>query len=218
VPDIEVWDDKYHINVEATRTTKSSSDREYLAIKDHLERTKESHPDRKCFTWYVSPETHYRMTNSLRDHNIAHRDEPDLKMMPLSFSAFQLLMDKLIQTVRDQYQKNEIVSLFSEYLHFVDDENVLKVLHAKLFPSDYQLKREIELREENRHQKTVEELVSGLTKLEQDLRDYRIALSGDAIRNVIFLVFIKLYEEKREHAGEPNRFTKDGFFGVSETE
>lgn len=32
-PDIEVWDNKYHINVEVTKTTKSSADREYLSIK-----------------------------------------------------------------------------------------------------------------------------------------------------------------------------------------
>lgn len=120
-------------------------------------------------------------------------------------------MDKLIQTTRDEYQKNQIISLFSEYLHFVDDERVLKVLYDKLFYSDNNLKREIEIREESKHQKTIEDLILGLTKLEQDLRDYRIALSTEAIKNVIFLVFVKLYEEKREYNEEDNRFTKESF-------
>lgn len=211
VPDIEIWDENSQINVEVTKTTKSRSDREYPSIKDHLENAKKDHPDKNCFTWYVSPETHYRMINSIRENNISHKNEVDLKIMPISFTNFQLLIDKLIQTTRDEYKKNQIMELFSEYVQFVDDERVLKVLYDKLFPTDTQLKREIEVKEENKHQKTVEELIAGLTKLEQDLRDYRIALSGDAIRNVIFLVFIKLYEEKREHAGESNRFTKSGF-------
>lgn len=63
VPDIEVWDEQYHINVEVTKTIKASSDREYLAIKDHLENIKKTFPRKNCFVWYVSPETHYRMIN-----------------------------------------------------------------------------------------------------------------------------------------------------------
>src|SRR5207249_786946 len=37
------------------------------------------------------------------------------------------------------------------------------------------------------------------------------ATSNDAIKNVIYLVFIKLYEEKREREGKENRFTKEIF-------
>lgn len=211
VPDIEIWDDHCQINVEATKTTKSSADREYLAIKDHLEKTKATQPGRKCFVWYVSPETHYRMINAIREFNTTNKAEPDLKMMPLSFSNLQLFLDKLIHSTQDQYTKDQVMSLFSHYLSFVDDERVLKVLCEVLFPTDNALKRQIGSREEAKHQKTIEELIAGLTKLEQDLRDYRIALSTDAIRNVIFLVFIKLYEEKREYDGEDNRFTKESF-------
>jgi len=211
LPDIEAWDDRHHINVEVTKTTRAGADREYLAIKDHLDRSKQSHPGKKCFVWYVSPETHYRMINAIREHNITRKDVSDLKIMPLTFSSFELLINKFIESTKDEVRKEQILSLFSEYLQFVDDERVLKVLHDKLFPQDADLKREIEMREENKHQKTIEDLISDLTKLEQDLRDYRIALATDAIRNVILLVFIKLYEEKREHAGEVNRLTKDSF-------
>lgn len=211
VPDIEVWDEYYHINVEVTKTTKSSADREYLAIKDHLEKTKANHTGKKCFVWYVSPETHYRMINAIREFNVANKAEPDLKMMPISFSTFELFLDRLIHSTKDEYAKDQIMSLFSHYLSFVDDERVLKVFYAVLFPTDDALKDEIGSKEEAKHQKTIEELIAGLMKLEQDLRDYRIALSTDAIKNVILLVFMKLYEEKREYDGEDNRFTKEGF-------
>lgn len=211
VSDIEVWDDNYHINVEVTQTVKSSADREYLAIKDHLVNTKLKKPGVKCYVWYVSPETHYRMANAIREYDFSNRDKEDMKIMPFSFSNFELLVDKLVHSTKEEYKKDDIVSLFSDYLNFVDDEIVLKVLYEKLFYNDANLKTEIETKEENKHQKTVGELIAGLTKLEQDLHDYRIALSTDAIKNVILLVFIKLYEEKREFHKEENRFTKASF-------
>lgn len=211
VPDIEIWDDNYHINIEATQTVKASADREYLAIKDHLEAVKLENPNKKCYVWYISPETHYRMANAIREYDLSNRDKEDMKIMPLCFSNFELLTDKLIHTVKDEYSKDDIIRLFPNYLSFVDDERVMKVLYEKLFYSDTNLKSEIEAKEEDKHQKTVEELIAGLTKLEKDLRDYRIALATDAIKNVIFLVFIKLYEEKREFHKEENRFTKASF-------
>jgi len=211
VSDIEVSDENYHINVEVTQTVKASADREYLAIKDHLITTKLKEPEKKCYVWYVSPETHYRMANAIREYDFSNRDKEDMKIMPLSFSNFELLVDKLVHSTKDEYKKDDIISLFSDYLNFVDDEIVLKVLYEKLFYTDANLKTELEIKEENKHQKTVEELIAGLTKLEQDLRVYRIALSTDAIKNVILLVFIKLYEEKREFHKEDNRFTKTAF-------
>jgi type I restriction enzyme M protein len=131
--------------------------------------------------------------------------------MPLSFSNLQVFLDKLIHSTPDEYTKDQILSLFSNYLQFVDDERVLKVLYEVLFSTDNALKLEIGAKEEAKHQKTIEELIAGLTKLEQDLRDYRVALATDAIKNVILLVFIKLYEEKREYDGEENRFSGDSF-------
>lgn len=211
LPDIELWDDHYQINVEVTKTTKSSADREYLAIKDHLEKTKAKYLGKKCFVWYVSPETHYRMINAIREFNVANKTAPDLKMMPFSFSNIQLFLDKLIHSTNEEYTKEQIMNLFSHHLSFVDDERVLKMLYKVLFPTDDALKQEISSKEEAKHQKTIEELIAGLMKLEQDLRDYRIALSTDAIKNVILLVFIKLNEEKREYDGEDNRFTKEAF-------
>ena len=210
-PDIEVFNGQLHINVEVTKTRNANADREYLAIKDHLEKTKTENPTKKCFAWYVSPETHYRMINAIREFNIINKDKLDMRMIPFSFSTFELIIDRLIQTPKDEYTKSQITSLFNEYLRFVDDERVLEVVHQKLFSSDESLKREIEIREENKHLKDIEDLVRDLTKLEQDLRDYRIALASDAIRNVILLVFMKLYEEKREFSGDENRLAKDSF-------
>jgi type I restriction-modification system DNA methylase subunit len=214
--DIEISNGQYHINVEVTKTTKASADREYLAIKDHLEKVKGNQPTKKCFVWYISPETHYRMINAIREFNISNKDKPDMKILPISFSSFELIMRRLGEAVKEEYSKNQIIGIFDDYLRFVDDEMILEILFRRLFSTDGNLEREIRVREENRHQKIIEDLIHDLTKLEQDLRDYRIALASEAIRNVIFLVFIKLYEEKREFNGQENRFTLSSFLKFQE--
>ncbi|MCK4456268.1 MAG: N-6 DNA methylase [Thermoplasmata archaeon] len=216
LPDIEVWNAKNHINVEVTKTTKSSSDREYLAIKDHLDQSKEKHPNKSCFVWYISPETHYRMMGAMRAHNLSREDIPDLVMMPVCFSTFELFVGKLVQATKDEYKAPQIVQLFSRCKDFADDESVLRIFYEELFPTDNELRKRLEAREDNRHQTIVQDLIRDLTRLEQDLRDYRIALSTDAIKNVIYLVFIKLYEEKREYEGKENRFTKETFLRFQE--
>lgn len=211
LPDIEVWNGNNHINVEVTKTTKSGSDREYLAIRDHLEKSKEEYPRKKCFVWYVSPETHYRMIAAIREYNISKKVGSDLKMMPVCFSNFELFINKLIGTTKDEYKTNQIINLFSRHLDFVDDERILRIFYEELFPTDVELRKDLEAKEENKHQIVVQNLIKDLTKLEQDLRDYRIALANDAIKNVIYMVFIKLYEEKREYEGKENRFASKNF-------
>ena len=50
IPDIEMWNTNLHINVEVTKTTRSSADREMLAIADHLVTSKKKYPSKKCFS------------------------------------------------------------------------------------------------------------------------------------------------------------------------
>ncbi len=216
VPDIEVINKYIQINIEVTKTTKSSSDREYLSIKEHLEKSKGKQPTKKCFVWYISPETHYRMISAVKEYNILNKEVPDMKILPICFATFELFVNKLIETTKDEYKQDKILNLFSKYIEYVNDEKILRIFYEELFPSDTIMKKDLEIKEENKHQQVVQELIKGLTKLEQDLRDYRIALSTDAIKNVIYLVFIKLYEEKREYEGKENRFTKSSFLKYQE--
>jgi len=210
--DIEVWDDSMHINVEVTKSKKSAQDREWQAIKDHFENTKRDNISKKCFVWFVSPETYYRTINSMKDWNFAHADEPDQKMFPFSFENFELFVGKLTEAAAQQYTKQQIIDMHAPFVEFVDDENVLRHLYQDLFSADTQLKAELEEKEGERHQRVVEELVKGFKKLEQKLREERIALGPNAIKTVIYLVFIKLYEEKKEkEESKRNRFTLTSF-------
>jgi len=211
-PDIEMWNNIIHINIEVTKSNKSSQDREWQSIKDHLEETKKAYPNSKCFVWFISPETYYRTINSMKDWNFAHKDNDDQKFLPICFSTFELFIVKLIESSREEYTEEQILTLFDNFVQFINDENILRQFYEKLFGSDLILKEEIEKREEERHQKVVGELIAEFRQLEQKLRDERIALSVDAIKNVIYLVFIKLYEEKKEKEEQQrNRFTSTSF-------
>jgi len=211
-PDIEIWNSNVHINVEITKSTKSSQDREWQSIKDHFEITKRNNSAKKCFVWFLSPETYYRTINSIKDWNFAHMNEDDQKFLPICFSTFELFVNKLIQSPKEQYAQEQILTLFDNFVEFIDDENILRQFYERLFSLDLNLKNELEKKEEERHQRVVEELISGFKLLEQKLRDERIALASNAIKNVIYLVFIKLYEEKKEkEKQQKNRFTLTSF-------
>lgn len=161
---------------------------------------------------YISPETHYRMINAINEHNMLRRESKDSKILPITFNTFEIFVDKLITSTRDEYLKEEVMSVFDEYLNFTDDNRIALIFQQKLFYHDTNLKPYLERREEENHQKTVENLIRDFRKLENDLRQYRIALSTDAIKNVIYLVFIKLYEEKREYEGKgDNRLRLSSF-------
>lgn len=217
-PDIVVYDSYNHINVEVTKSTKSRADREFLSIKDHLEKSKRLNSNKKCYVLYVSPETHYRMMNACRDFSILNEDKEDLKMIPFCFENFELFITKLTESHKERYPKKEILSVFNEYRDFVDDERILGILYSNLFSDDIALKKELEIKEESKHQKTVEYLIKNLLKLEDDLREHQGITHIDAIRTIIFLVFIKLYEEKREHEGKENRLKIDTFKKFQEFE
>lgn len=211
-PDIEMWDNQIHINIEVTKTKKSSQDREYQSIKDHLLNIKKQYPLKKCFMWFISPETYYRTFNSIKDSNFIFHDKDDMKIIPICFSTFEIFINKLIETTKDFYKKEDIIGLFKYHKEFVDDQSVLKHFVEKLFPEDEELIEEIKEAEENKHERIVKELITGFKTLENRLREYRIALTNQAIMNVIYLVFIKLYEEKRQSEGRgKNRFTVEGF-------
>lgn len=167
--DIEIWNDSIHINFEVTKSTKSSQDHEWQSIKDHFEETKRTHPTKKCFLWFGSPETYYRTLNSMKDWNFAHKDDDDQKIMPISFSNLELFTKKLTESPREQYTQEQIIELFDNFSQFIDDENILRLLYEKLFTTDLSIKIELEKKEEERHQKVVEELVAGFKQLYKNL-------------------------------------------------
>ena len=209
VPDIETWNEKIHINIEVTKTIKSASDREMLSISDHLKNIKKSNPKKACFALFVSPQTHYRMINALLDHN--QTKSKDQIILPIRFSTFELFIKKLATTHKDLYPVSDLEKIFSRHNEFIDDDIILSIIQQELFPDDLVLKKEIEERNVLKHTKLEQELFHELKTIENRLRESGIATATYAVKNMIYLVFMKLYEEKQEKEGSKNYFTVKNF-------
>lgn len=209
LPDIEIWNDKYHINVEVTKSKGAQQDRELNSISDHLNQIKNQFPNKKCYCIFVSPETPKRMLDGIKAYNRLKdaEEQQDLKILPLAFDTFEIYLTKLIESVADLYPITDLIGIFNEYNEFIDDLRIKKLLIERKFPEDRELFEKTEKEEVERDQKTLEKLIKDLAKLEDYMREKGIAVGHSAIDTLIYLVFMKLYEEKRELNGEKNRLS-----------
>lgn len=207
VADIDVWDADLHFIVEATKSTKTAQDREMNAIADHLRSAKQANPGKQCYCIYVSPETPPRMLSGIRDWNNQREVEGamDLRILPLSFENAELWLTRLRESERDLYPVSSFLPLFGEHVEFADDLRVRKLLLRHVFPTDDGLAAALREEEKTRDTKTLERLVKDLSKLENYMREKGVATGQDAIDALIYLVFLKLHEEKRERERETNR-------------
>lgn len=210
VPDIEMFNDEFHFNIEATQSTGTNADREYPSITDHLTKTSEN-SEKNCFCIYVSPETSIRMIDRIKEFNNLHRGEYDFKILPLSFENIDILISKFSENAADVFCFDNFIKVFDRFYDFDDDQRIKKVLFEEIFSSDKQLGEKIKQEEIEKDQKTLELLINDLKKLENKFRERGIATGEKAIDTLIYLIFIKLYEEKREKKGESNRLKLKNF-------
>lgn len=211
-PDIIVTGEDILITVEPTKTKGAAQDREYNAIKDHLEKLKSEEPGKKCFCIFISPETSQRMLDSIKDYNFINKDKGDLKILPLSFDNLELFVTKLAESPSNFFPISGFLEIFNNHTKFIDDHRIKKLFYEHIFSTDESLGEEIENEEIERDQKKFESLLKDLKYIEQELRDRAIALGAAAIPNLMYLVFIKLFEEKRAYDGVgENRFKIDNF-------
>ena len=202
-PDIEFFNAKYAFTVEVTKLKKSSQDREFQSIRDHLNGLKERNSSKQCFCLFVSPETSQRTIDSFKDYNQQRQSErkKDLKLVPLNFETLELWLTKLRESESALYPIDHFVKLFDQHNEFIDDLRVRKLLAKMVFPSDTELDDAIRKQETEHDEKTLEILIKDLRSIEEYMRQNGVATSQNAIDNLIYLVFLKLYEEKREKDG-----------------
>ncbi len=135
-----------------------------------------------------------------------------LVILPLNFENLELLLIRWDESDAALYSFVTFLTIFDHYAEFVDDLRVLKLLVRLLFPQDAGLLNQIEGQEREADTKTLELLIKDLTNLENTMRQNGIATAGNAIQNLIFLVFLKVYEEKRERNGQRNRLRSEQAF------
>jgi len=207
VPDIEVWDSFTVLTFEVTKRKGAQQDAELNSIRDHLRQVKESNPEKKCLCVFVSPETSRRMLDGILDYNRQRESEGkvDLRILPLCFDTLEFYLDRLIENDAALYPVSDFLEIFGYFNYFIDDLRIKKLLVQKVFPFETGLMQAIEQEEVEHDQFTLECLIRDLMKTEDYMRQNGIAVGHAAIDTLIYLVFLKLYEEKREIQGRTNR-------------
>lgn len=194
VADIEVFNESFHFTIEVTKTKKSQQDREFNPIKEHLKNIKSQNPKKICHCIYVSPETPKRMSNSILEYNKQNNE----KILPIDFDTFEVWITKLKESDKSLYDINQLIKVLSEYDLFIDDLRTKKALYNEFFKNDSNLEEKLKNEEQERDQKSLEELIKDLANVESYMRQNGIAVSQNAIDSLIFIVFMKLFEEKQK--------------------
>lgn len=215
VADIIVVNRQSVVTFEATKSRGAAQDRELNSIRDHLNGVKDKYPGKRCYCVFTSPTTSKRMLEGIRDHNQqrAAEGKNDLRILPLAFDSLELWLTRLQESEADFYPFASFLELFKHHADFIDDLRIRKLLAQNVFPNDAELAANIEAEETERDQATLESLIKDLTRMENHMRENGIAAGAVAIDTLIYLVFLKLYEEKRERdKGFTNRLrTVDAF-------
>lgn len=193
-PDIEVFNDAYHINVEVTKTTKSSADREFNSIKAHLQDSVRSNRNKKCLCLYISPETFKRNMDSFSMFN---RDNEKI-IFPMNFETFNTFIKYLIEN-DNRYFKPEDFGRFSDFTlrSSTTDYDVLDFIN-KTFIKDPEIEKEIAKKRRIQQQEKNREIESIMRKIHNMLRKKHAQNPDEAVKEVSTIIFIKMYEESKE--------------------
>jgi len=213
--DIEVRDrpNERLILVEVTRRKASSADGEFIAVKDHLMRAIRAGGYSDYGVLYVSPATSPRMSSTFRDlwNRGRERDDRTGRIVALDFEATEMMLTRLAESPSELYPASRFADLFARWEEAGDDSLARLLVQQAIFPEDAKL--EVDLKEEAAEFAADRErrLKKELEKIEDDLRD-RGVVGDDANRVLIYLTFVRLYEERRQRLeGKYNRFTGEGF-------
>lgn len=214
-PDIEVRDHPNHrlILVEVTKRKSSSADGEFLAVTDHFQKAITAGGYNDYGMLYVSPATSARMSSNFRDlwNRSRERDKKKGRIVALDFAALQMMLDNLTATPSDVYPASRLGDLFARWEEAEDDSLARLLVQSAIFPDDLKLAVELQQEVDDFAADRERRLKSQLEGIEDDLRD-RGVTGDDANRALIYLTFLRLYEERTlRNQGTPNRFTADGF-------
>ncbi len=216
LPDIVASNKQIVLTFEPTKSRGAAQDRELNSIRAHLDQVKASHGQKRCYCVFVSPETSPRMLDGIRDHNQqrAKEGKSDHKILPLCFDALELWTTRLRESEADLYPVSAFIKLFDRHTEFIDDLRIRKLLLQNVFPTDAGLFEIVEREEIERDRRTLETLIKDLARMENHMRENGIAVAHAAIDTLIYLVFLKLYEEKRERDRFTNRLRSPEAFAT----
>jgi type I restriction-modification system DNA methylase subunit len=220
-PDIELRDTANGrlVLIEVTKRKSSAADGEFLAITDHLQRAIDVGGFVSYDMFYVSPATSPRMSTNLRDlwNRTRERDGEPGRIVALDFAGMEMMLRKLWESDPALYPPERLGSLFDRWEEASDDARARQLVQTTLFPEDLGLALELANEAEEIDAEHEKRLKRQLERIEEKLRDLGIT-GNEANVTLVHLVFIRLYEERRQRrSGAFNRFTQEGFTRWRET-
>ncbi len=209
-PDIVVDCGAFVLVVEVASRTGASAAAEYLAIREHRDHTEREFgkPTHLLFSCWASPP---RLTKAMQEENSARegRGEPGRSLF-LDLLSLERVLQRLGETSRDLYPNDRWAQWFARWAEIGDDVVALELLQGTVFTEDQPLEEFVHELVEKRTQAKQEKLRKDIRRLE-DLLRHRNVTRDEAMRVLVYIVFVKLYEEKREARGGTNRFTVETF-------
>jgi type I restriction-modification system DNA methylase subunit len=209
-PDIVVDAGDFCIVVELAKRSGADAASELPAILEHREKTEEEFgkPAYLLFSCIRTPE---RMVRQMARENLRLTHAGDrARMLFLELERLEAVLGRLGDSSFDLYPNERWKDWFAAWREIGDDAVAYERLSATVMVEDHEFRGRVEAEVTVRAQAEQERLRKDVRKLEDVLRQSSIT-GQDAMRSLIYLMFVKQYEENRELAGLPNRFTASGF-------
>jgi type I restriction-modification system DNA methylase subunit len=133
------------------------------------------------------------------------------RVFAIDFATLELLVTRLRSTPPPAYPANRLEGMFDRWMEATDDLRAQQVLVEALMAEDAQLVEDVAAEVQREETRREAELKNDLQHIEDKLRD-RGVTGGAANQTLVYLAFLRLYEERRQRERrEDNRFTEEGF-------
>lgn len=209
-PDIVVEGPDFAILVEVAKRSGADAASEFPAVKDHraIVERETGKPTHVLFSCLRTPERYIRLAQS-ENAALSARGEPG-RYLFLNLEHLGRVLSVLAQAPATLYPLARWDTWFAGWEEVGNDLAALERLHDSVLAEDTALGAQIDEEVEAFKQRAQERLRKDIQRLEDDLR-HRGVVKEEAHRTLVYTMFVKLYEEKRESPSRPNRFTKEGF-------
>ncbi|MGH7717480.1 MAG: N-6 DNA methylase [Gemmatimonadaceae bacterium] len=209
-PDIVVDAGHFAIVVEVAKRSGAEAAGEYLAIRDHRELV-ERELGKPVHLLFSCTRTPPRIIRAMREENQSRHDarRPG-RLLFLNLESLDAVLGRLAEASADLYPNDRWDEIFNAWSDIADDVVAFERVQRIVLPEDTEFSARLRPILFQRVLAEQERLRRDVRKLEDALRQSNIT-GSEAMRALVYVMFIKLYEERRENRRQTNRITPRGF-------
>lgn len=216
-PDIVVSasDGSLDLLIELTKSIGAAAEREFVSTTDHLNNWASASTAASTHMVFAAPRIGARLRKQFLQFNRDQRTNGHAtRVFVIDFGGLQTLLETMAARDPALFPAARWAGLFEDeaWEAAADDASARKVAIDLILQEESELRAEVDRETQAEIAQIEQDLKRRILKLEDGLRDRGI--TGDnANKTLIYLTFLRLYEEKRlrEKTGDPyNRMTADG--------